>query len=147
VRAFAAALIAQLLLSLGTPAPAMAQRALTFQFACEFDMNQLSEANLDRANVPDDLRDNVYLENGEKRCTFSNNPVTQIRCEGTVDDWPNPPSISIRTFEERCQWFLEQDECGVQGRVFATNQSLIIEPVDADTARLRLFCSSRIPPE
>lgn len=139
---------ASLLLATGAGTPVWAQ-SLTFPFACELDMNLVSEANLDRANVPQKLRENIYLATGEKRCTFSNNPVTQIRCETTVEDWPDPSSVNIRSFEEgeRCRWFLEEEQCELEGEVIATNQSLIIEPVDADTARVRLICSSRFAPQ
>lgn len=135
-------LVAALALAIGASLPALAKPAQTFPFACEIDLGQLKPADLGRY-VPENHRGEIFLENGQKKCTFSASQNSEISCVTEIDDWPNPKNVTIKDFVQPCQWLLIQSQCDIDAKVVATEQSFKIKKVDSDTARLELDCKGK----
>jgi hypothetical protein len=147
--------LAPLAVLVGVGVPAWG-KAVTKPFTCEIDLNKLRDVDIER-NVPASLREDengdplealpVYLTSGEKKCTPSTNPVSQIRCETDVENWPNPRNVTIKTLREGafCEWFINQSDCRREGKAVATNLTFKIKRKNSNTASLELFCTSNRP--
>lgn len=144
MKALSIGLSALLALAAGGAPPAAAAPAERFPFTCEIDLNQLTPGDAARV-VPANQRGAAFLTTGEKKCTFSANANTDIKCKTRVQNWPNPRSVTISKFQQPCQWFLEQNQCNVGATIVAKTQKFQIKRIDSNTASLELSCSGKVP--
>ena len=77
-------------------APKQGQPAKSFPFTCTIDLSLLTDGDAARIRIPPGLRNRSLLTTGEKKCTFSNSPTSNIRCIRIVEDWPNAPEAQIK---------------------------------------------------
>jgi hypothetical protein len=151
MKATTAMLLLPLALMVSRTLPASAAEAEDHDITCEIDLNELTDA--DSQNIPSQFRNQSFLtpvkpELGDfatKKCTQSAPDQTiQIRCVRVVENWPNAPSFTTKTFKDNHLCTVTfVPECGdtPTGAIPADNQTFKISPsADGKSAVLDLFC-------